>query len=220
MDRSGVKRYFIRRFGQGYLWLADRLYNEFAWAYDPVSWLVSRGRWSAWREAVLPFIDGPRVLEIGFGTGELLIRLAQQDFVVVGLDLSPAMQRVAARKLRRDGLEVPRLRANAQRSPFIAGCFDTVVATFPAQYILEEETFAEVGRLLRPADKTTGRPGGRFVIVGLAASDPDSADRQMVLSKMFSERDQHGWLRNWEIQVVHPANPSRMLPVFVFSLRT
>ena len=29
--------------GRLYLWACHRLYNEFAWAYDWVSWLVSLG---------------------------------------------------------------------------------------------------------------------------------------------------------------------------------
>ncbi len=142
-----------------YLWATERLYAEFAWAYDAVSWLVSLGHWNGWRRAVLPHIQGERVLELAFGTGELLMALSERDGFVCGLELSPAMHRITARKLRRRGLTVPRIRARAQGLPFPANSFDTIVATFPASYGIDPATLAEVQRVLRP--------GGRWVIGGL-----------------------------------------------------
>lgn len=144
---------------RGYLWATQRLYNELAWAYDPVSWLVSLGRWSRWRRRALAHVRGPRVLELGFGTGELLLEMAQRGWQPLGLERSPAMQRVAARKLRRHHLLVPRLLGEAQALPLAGECLDAVVATFPADYILAEATWREVARVLRP--------GGRLVIAGL-----------------------------------------------------
>ncbi|MCB9446672.1 MAG: class I SAM-dependent methyltransferase, partial [Ardenticatenaceae bacterium] len=38
------------------------LYNELAWTYDAVSWLVSLGDWRSWQQAALPFVLGPDVL--------------------------------------------------------------------------------------------------------------------------------------------------------------
>ena len=142
-----------------YLWLTRRLYAELAWAYDVVSWVVSAGQWSRWRRGALESLHGKRVLEIGFGTGELLLAMAGRGWSVVGLDPSPAMQRIASRKLRRRCLTVPRVRARAQGLPFVNGCFDTVVSTFPAEYILDLRTLVEAYRVLKP--------DGRVVISGL-----------------------------------------------------
>ena len=80
--------------GRLYFWAANRLYNEFAWTYDLVSWMVSFGHWAGWRRAVLDFLQGNRFLEIGFGTGELLADLAAEGCNVVGVDRSRAMQRI------------------------------------------------------------------------------------------------------------------------------
>ncbi len=150
-----------------YLWATHRLYNEFAWAYDVTSWLVSLGRWSHWRELALEQVRGPRVLEIGFGTGNLLLEMARRGWQVCGLDLSPAMQRVTARKMRRHGLWAPRLRGYSQALPFAAGSFDAIIATFPAEYILSPATWHEAARVLRAPDSANGAPGGRFVVAGL-----------------------------------------------------
>jgi ubiquinone/menaquinone biosynthesis C-methylase UbiE len=151
-----------------YVWATYRLYDELAWAYDAVSWLVSLGRWAGWRRMVLDHAIGGRVLEIGFGTGELLTEMARRGLGAYGLERSPAMQRITARKLDRRDLGVPRVRAVAQEMPFVDGGFDTIVSTFPAGYILDPATLREVARLLRRPDPATGRGGGRFIVVGMA----------------------------------------------------
>jgi ubiquinone/menaquinone biosynthesis C-methylase UbiE len=142
-----------------YLWATHRLYNEFAWAYDLVAWVVSGGRWDRWRRLALDYVVGEPVLEVGFGTGELLLALAAQGWQVAGLDLSPAMQRVTAQKMRRRGLWALRVRGAAQHLPFPDASLATVVSTFPAEYIIDPAALRELHRVLRP--------DGRLVIVGL-----------------------------------------------------
>jgi ubiquinone/menaquinone biosynthesis C-methylase UbiE len=160
----------IRWTARLYLWAAERLYHELAWAYDLASWLVSLGRWSDWRRIALAHITGPRVLEVGFGTGELLLEMAGRDLEVVGLEYSDQMQRIAARKLARRGLAPPRVQGRAQALPFAGGRFDAVISTFPAAYILDLATLGEVARLLRPPDPAGGTEGGRLIVVGLAVT--------------------------------------------------
>ena len=133
------------------------LYNQLALTYDVVSWLVSLGEWRRWQEAALPFVCGPRVLEIAHGPGHMLLALARAGYQVTGLDLSPAMGRLASRRLRRHGVPGSLVRGQAQELPFATGSFDTILATFPTPFIAEAETWAAAHRVLRP--------GGRFVIV-------------------------------------------------------
>ncbi len=133
------------------------LYNQFAWTYDTVAALVSLGRWQDWVHSALPYLQGGRILEIGFGPGHLQLTLAQKGWRVTGLDASPFMVRKARQRLRQNGLDPALVRGYAQFHPFKRGTFDTVVATFPSEYIVEPETLSEVGRVLRP--------GGRLVVV-------------------------------------------------------
>jgi len=51
--------------------------------------------------------------------------------------------------------------------PFPDECFDSVVSTFPAGYILDPRTLDETVRILCRPDPSTGRAGGRLVVVGL-----------------------------------------------------
>jgi ubiquinone/menaquinone biosynthesis C-methylase UbiE len=129
------------------------LYHEAAWSYDTVAWGVSFGQWRAWGRAALPFLSGPRVLELGHGPGHLLAELTRRGYDAVGLDLSPQMGRLARRRTPAARL----VRARAQAAPFAAGSFDGVLATFPTAYITAPETLAAVYRLLGP--------GARLIIV-------------------------------------------------------
>lgn len=154
-----------------YGWACERLYHEVAWSYDLVSWLVSAGRWHAWRGAALNHVVGPSVLELGFGTGELLIQLASHQSNVHGIDLSPQMHGIASAKIRRRNLRVQLCRARAQALPYADGSFQSIVSTFPAPYILEPETLRECARILaRPSEHgcdSSAPQRSRLIIVGI-----------------------------------------------------
>jgi ubiquinone/menaquinone biosynthesis C-methylase UbiE len=162
----------MRRLWWGFVRLFFRLlYNEFAWTYDLVAWVVSLGQWKAWGRTAIPHLRGERVLELAHGPGHLLVAMAERGLAPVGLDLSPTMSRLARRRLTKDGsLTVPLVRARAQALPFRDGCFDSAVATFPAEFIMARDTLREAARVLAP--------GGRWVIVpGATLSGRDPLSR-------------------------------------------
>lgn len=165
----------MRRIWRALLRLGFRLlYREMAWSYDLVSRIVSLGRWRDWQRAAMRFARGRRVLELAFGTGNLMLDWHARGLTPVGIDLSPQMARIAARKLRAQGLPLTLVQGRAQALPFAQATFDAVISTFPTEFILEQATVAEVERVLRP--------GGRLV-VALGAS-PTGRD----LPSRFIER--------------------------------
>jgi len=207
-----------------YLWAANRLYNEFAWAYEVVCSLVSLGRWNSWRLLALNHVIGPRILEIGFGTGELLAKMAEQGFEVYGLDISKPMHSIAHGKLRRRCLAVPRVLADARRMPFRSKSFDTVVATFPAPYVFSPLTLSEVARLLRPSNTLVGPHTGRFVVVGLAVEMNDPALRratQFIFSRSCEDnlaKFAHlASVAGFDTQVTWHREKSILLPILVLT---
>ncbi len=119
------------------------LYNELAWTYDAVSWVVSFGEWRRWQRSALPEVRGPRVLEVGHGPGHLLASLESAGRLVFGLDVSPYMGRLAK---KRSG--APLVRGRVQELPFRAGAFDSVISTFPTEYILRPDSLAAIHRVL------------------------------------------------------------------------
>jgi ubiquinone/menaquinone biosynthesis C-methylase UbiE len=135
------------------------LYHQFAWTYDFVAGVVSLGHWNDWVKAVLPHLEG-RVLEIGYGPGHLQTALFQDNIFSIGLDESPQMALLARLRLQKSGFIHRLSRGYAQSIPFASGSFDTVVATFPSEYIFDPETLKEIRNVLTP--------GGKLVVVPTA----------------------------------------------------
>ncbi len=139
----------------------EALYSRFAWAYDWVSRTFFLGQWRVWQRATISHLQGPRVLEVGMGTGDLHVDLLRAGYQVWGIDFSPQMLRQAAHKVntrRVGGLKA--CRARAQALPFPADYFDSVVSTFPSDYITDPKTIAEIARALRVGGRLVIVPGG------------------------------------------------------------
>ncbi len=143
------------------------LYREFAWTYDLVAWLVSLGQWTAWGRAAIPRLRGRRVLELAHGPGHLLVAMSRAGYAPVGLDLSPQMGQLARWRLRRfsrkDSIRMLSLvRAQAQMLPFRSGAFDSVVSTFPTEFIADPATLCEVARVIEQGGRAVVVPGVMF----------------------------------------------------------
>lgn len=135
-------------------------------------WLASTipfaGQWRRWQRLVLPRLTGRDVLEVGCGIGTLLADMAAAGYACTAIDRSPQMVKATRSRLRRRGMlaRTPVINASVQALPFADGSFDSVVSTFPTEYIYDPATLREIGRVLRP--------GGRLIIVLNASLLPTS----------------------------------------------
>jgi ubiquinone/menaquinone biosynthesis C-methylase UbiE len=136
------------------------LYHQLAWTYDWIAAIVSLGDWNLWVKSVLPYLDGPRILEIGFGPGHLHLSLHQNGFSVVGIDESLQMLNITQRRINRSGYTPGLVRGMASILPFSDGSFNQVVMTFPAEFIFNQQTITEIYRILVD--------GGKAIILPLA----------------------------------------------------
>jgi ubiquinone/menaquinone biosynthesis C-methylase UbiE len=183
------------------------LYNELAFTYDAVAWLVSLGQWQAWGRTALSRVRGRRVLELGHGPGHMLIALARSGRSPIGIDLSAHMIRLAQRRLRKAGLSIPQVRCRVQALPFRSDTFDLALATFPTEYILDPLTLREVERV------TTGR--GRLIVVWSAQLAGQRAavrfvewlygitgQREPIIEEHFAVFEETGWSAQFESDFV------------------
>lgn len=146
------------------VWLAQKLlarafellYDELAAFYDPISWLVSGGRWRSWQRAGLVDLPTGRVLEVGPGPGHLLLDLLDSGRDAIGLEQSAAMLCLARRRLADRGHASRLIAGDARRLPFLDRTFDGVYVAFPAPYV-GSSFWLEAARVLRP--------GGRLVVI-------------------------------------------------------
>jgi SAM-dependent methyltransferase len=194
------------------------LYHQFALTYDLIASIVSLGRWQDWVNSSIPYITG-RVLEIGFGPGHLQQTLTDQGIPVFGLDESSQMARQARDRLRRHGMSPRLVRGRAQQLPYSGGSYDSVVATFPSEYIFDPQTLKEIWRVLGPCGNliilpmawiTGTRPLERlaawlFWITGEAPGKPghiSAALRDRFLSAGFAVRSEIVDLKGSRVLVI------------------
>ncbi len=128
------------------------LYHQFAGAYDFVAAVVSLGHWKHWIKAALPYLKG-QVLEIGFGPGHLQLDLNDNQITCFGLDESRQMSQLASRRIRKHGAVCRLVRGYAQNLPFANETFNSVAATFPAEFIFNFHTLNEIRRILTHSGK-------------------------------------------------------------------
>ena len=176
--------------------------------YDPVNRLlgVRRIRRRLLDQAGLQ--PGQRVLEIGCGTGSLLLaaKQAQPAAVIVGLDPDLAALARAQRKARRRHLAVQLDRGYADELPYADDSVDVVLSSFMLHHVpadQREPAMREVLRVLRPGGALhlvdVGGPGEhghrhRFTREHAVDDVPDLLRRAGFAEVVETRSDVHRWV--------------------------
>jgi SAM-dependent methyltransferase len=136
----------------------DTLYKN-RYLYRFASTVPFAGQWRVWQRLALPRIQGTDVLELGCGLGDLLADMLEAGYYCQAVEQSPQMVAAARATLKRREVGPPGLviQGTVQALPFSNESFDSVVSTFPNEYIYDPDTIVEVERLLRP--------GGRLIVI-------------------------------------------------------
>ena len=129
----------------------DRFYTSFAKIYDGAVKILPF--WKRWLEATLSHIQGPRVLEISFGTGYLLMQYAGK-FETFGLDYNERFVTMLQVKLAEAGLSADIQQGNIEKMPYEDDYFDTIVNTMAfTAYPDGKKALSEMHRVLKPDGK-------------------------------------------------------------------
>src|SRR6266702_163197 len=139
-------------------WLFETLYKN-KYLYRFASSVPFAGQWRVWQRLVLARLHGHDVLELGCGLGDLLADMSEAGYLCHAVEHSPQMVKATRETLQRRKLHKKAIviQGSAQHLPFSNESFDTVVSTFPSEYIYDPDTIAEVERVLRS--------GGRLIVV-------------------------------------------------------
>jgi len=138
--------------------LFETLYKN-KYLYRFASSVPFAGQWRIWQRLVLARLHGHDVLELGCGLGDLLADMSEAGYLCHAVEHSPQMVKATRETLQRRKLHKKAIviQGSAQHLPFSNESFDTVVSTFPSEYIYDPDTIAEVERVLRS--------GGRLIVV-------------------------------------------------------
>ena len=103
-------------------------------------------------------LDCKRVLDMGCGEGETLLRMGRDGAEVVGIDISGEMVRMANKAAQRIGLSnVQALEMPAEQLDFPDASFDVVYGVSIIHHLEIEPAAREIARVLKP--------GGRAVFI-------------------------------------------------------
>ncbi len=103
-------------------------YQRISYLYDLMEILPER-RYIPWRQELWARVQGPRILEVGVGTGKNM-PFYPPGAQIVAIDLTPGMLKRARRRARQLGLDVALQLGDVQALEFPDETFDSVVSTF------------------------------------------------------------------------------------------
>jgi SAM-dependent methyltransferase len=138
-------------------------------------------------EQRIPF-PGARILELGCGTGRVLVPLAEKSGYILGVDISEAMLSVCCQKLAEKG--IPTYRAEAQQGEItdleLGTRFDLIIAPFRVFQTLE--TDREVSGFFRTIWNHLSEDGTAILNVGRP-----SVDRDRIRNEWVTEVERLRW---------------------------
>lgn len=154
-------------------------YQRISGLYDLME-ILPEQKYHPWRERLWSLVKGPRILEVGVGTGKNM-PFYPPRMQITGIDLTPGMLKHARKKAALLNVNVDLRLGDAQSLEFEDDAFDSVVATF---------VFCSVPDPilgLRELERVT-KPGGQIILMDHVRSEKPVLGRLMDLLNPFIVR--------------------------------
>lgn len=124
-------------------------YERIAPLYDRIE-ALAEGRYQPWRERLWSLVEGPKVLEVGVGTGKNM-PFYPEGVEVTAIDLTPGMVERAHRRAEALKIDVDLQLGDVQELACPDNVFDDVVATFVFCSVPDPVLgLREVARVVKP----------------------------------------------------------------------
>lgn len=135
----------------------NKVYTVFAGIYEVVIKIFPF--WRRWIKSTITHIEGPRVLEVSFGTGYLLRQYAA-EYETYGIDYNAKFVQLLKEKLSQKGITAEIRQGDVQKLPYKDEYFNTIVNTMAfSAYPDGKKAMSEMHRVLKK--------GGKIVMVDI-----------------------------------------------------
>lgn len=125
-------------------------YDRIAGVWGAMEWMEGRSAFKEWRTRLWALVEGPKVLEVGAGTGAN-IPFYPPDLEITAIDFSSKMLAKARRVADKYGSTVRIMEMDVQSLDFPDGYFDQVVTSCVFCSVPDPVLgFQEMRRVLRP----------------------------------------------------------------------
>ena len=164
----------------------QRVWTEWSSHYEKAgrrSWTTNEVTWGIWHipesEArLLPEVDDRDVLELGCGTAYVSSWLQRRGARPVGIDLTTAQLKTAARLQREFEVRFPLVQAVAENVPLADDTFDVIVSEYGASIWSDPYRWVpEAGRLLRTGGDLVFLVNGMVLQLCLPQEDEPADER-------------------------------------------
>jgi SAM-dependent methyltransferase len=132
------------------------------------------------------------VLDVGCGTGENALFLAERDHEVWGVDSVPRAIELAQEKARERDLSVTFLVQDALDMENLSQTFDTIIDSGLFHALSDPDRLRFVCSLI-----TVLRPGGTYLMLALSDLEPGENGPRRVTQQEIRATFEEGWRINW-----------------------
>lgn len=139
----------------------ETIYSNFAYIYDKLMYDIDYSKWADYIEEIFKInkLKPSLVLDLGCGTGNFCIEMAQRGYDMIGIDMSIDMLNCAKDKSQEQGLNI--LYLNQDMTDFeLYGTVDAIVCLMDSlNYILYKKDIKRMFKLVN----NYLNPGGIFI---------------------------------------------------------
>lgn len=142
-----------------------------------------------------------KILDVGCGTGENALYLAEIGLPVLGIDIVPAAVKEARKRANRRGIKASFKVLNALELSSLNQCFDTIIDFGVFDGLADEERADYIGGLASVIS-----PGEVLYLLGLSENEPALGGHGRVSQEEIQQTFRDGWRINYIREAIYETN--------------